>query len=111
MAPLPKKPALPAAIRTDSLNHEMGEGIAVLVAPADVIENPYHSHEGDKTDDAAGVRGVDEPQKRAVALLSLKCSRGETALSLKRQELSNGMSIKLAWTLPEKPVGCIQACL
>ena len=52
---------------------------------------------------------VDKPKDRAVTLISLKRSSVELAFSSNKREPSKGMSIKLAWTSPEKPVEWSQA--
>ena len=54
-------------------------------------------------------RAVDRPKDLAVTLLSLKRSSAESAFSLNRWKPSKGMSIKLAWTSPEKPAEKMQA--
>ena len=47
---------------------------------------------------------VDKSKELAVALLSLKRSSAELAFASNKWEPSKGMSMRLAWTFPEKPV-------
>ena len=52
---------------------------------------------------------VDRPKGHADALLSLKRSSAELVFSPNRRAPSNGMSIRVFWTSPEKPVVRSQA--
>ena len=84
---------------------EQGREKAEKVAePGTVVgnrKNPYSGHGGGETVGAADWRSR---QAQGVDLHSLKRSRGESPLLPNKHEPSKGMSIKLAWTSPEKPV-------